>query len=111
MRLPEAAPRWPPPAAGEVEALLHYRRATRRTGTRVQRRWRAGWPACAEIPILTSWRILPVRLIKWQLSAAVVFILFGACSKPGPPYSVKDALKTFQIEPGFRIEPYIAEPD
>lgn len=38
-------------------------------------------------------------------------VLLGACSRPGPPYSPKDALKTFQIEPGFRIEPYLTEPD
>jgi putative membrane-bound dehydrogenase-like protein len=41
----------------------------------------------------------------------VSLFLLAACSRPGPPYSAKDALKTFQIEPGFRIEPYITEPD
>lgn len=35
----------------------------------------------------------------------------GACGRSGPPYSPADALKTFQIEPGFRIESFISEPD
>jgi len=34
-----------------------------------------------------------------------------ACGRPGPPYGPQEALKTFKIEPGFRIEPYVTEPD
>ena len=34
-----------------------------------------------------------------------------ACSRSGPPYSPDDALNTFKIEPGFRIERYVSEPD
>jgi putative membrane-bound dehydrogenase-like protein len=34
-----------------------------------------------------------------------------ACGRSGPPYSPKDALKTFKIEAGFRIERYVSEPD
>jgi putative membrane-bound dehydrogenase-like protein len=38
--------------------------------------------------------------------------LLGGCSRQsGPPYSPQDALKTFRIEEGFRIDPYITEPD
>ena len=36
----------------------------------------------------------------------------GGCTRAGgPPYTPEKALQTFKIEPGFRIEPYIAEPD
>jgi len=37
--------------------------------------------------------------------------LLGGCGRSGPPYSPTDALKTFTIEPGFRIESYVSEPD
>ena len=40
-----------------------------------------------------------------------VLLTLGGCGRTGPPYSPEDALRTFKIEPGFRIEPYIAEPD
>lgn len=33
------------------------------------------------------------------------------CDRSGPPYEPQDALNTFTIEPGFRIEAYITEPD
>jgi putative membrane-bound dehydrogenase-like protein len=33
------------------------------------------------------------------------------CGRSGPPYSPADALKTFKIEPGFRIESFASEPD
>lgn len=49
--------------------------------------------------------------MKRQSCVLVPLFLLAACSKPGPPYSAKDALKTFRIEAGFRIEPYITEPD
>jgi putative membrane-bound dehydrogenase-like protein len=52
-----------------------------------------------------------VRLTHWQLFSIPVCLLLISCGKSGPPYSANDALKTFQIEPGFRIEPYITEPD
>ena len=50
------------------------------------------------------------------MKARILAALFGAlllagCSKSGPPYSVSQALSTIRIEPGFRIEPYLAEPD
>ena len=35
----------------------------------------------------------------------------GACQPPLPPYSPEQALDTFQIEQGFRIELFAAEPD
>ncbi len=34
----------------------------------------------------------------------------GACQSPSPPYSPEQALETFQIEQGFRIELFAAEP-
>ena len=40
-----------------------------------------------------------------------VLLTLAGCTRSGPPYSPRDALQTFKIEPGFRIEPYIAEPD
>ena len=33
------------------------------------------------------------------------------CGHSGPPYSPSDAFKTFRLEQGFRIEPFLAEPD
>src|SRR5689334_1120698 len=45
------------------------------------------------------------------LAFLTVIVLFGGCSKSGPPYRPKDALKTLKIEPGFRIEQYVTEPD
>ena len=45
------------------------------------------------------------------VTVLAVVLTFGGCARGGPPYSPEQALKTFKIEPGFRIEPYIAEPD
>src|SRR6266542_4587230 len=45
------------------------------------------------------------------MAVFAVALLCGSCRRSGPPYSVKDALRTFRIESGFHIEPYIAEPD
>src|SRR5207247_2572218 len=42
----------------------------------------------------------------------VVPVMVIGCSRHGgPPYSPKNALNTFQIEPGFRIDLYVSEPD
>ena len=38
-------------------------------------------------------------------------VLLAACGSSGPPYSPKDALGKFQIERGWRIEPFASEPD
>src|SRR5262249_3115208 len=44
--------------------------------------------------------------------AVLLFVATSvACRRSGPPYSPKDALDTFKIEPGFRIERYVSEPD
>ncbi|MBM3773845.1 MAG: c-type cytochrome [Acidobacteria bacterium] len=40
-----------------------------------------------------------------------LFLLLAACSRPGPPFSPKDALETFRIERGFRIQTFLSEPD
>jgi putative membrane-bound dehydrogenase-like protein len=39
-----------------------------------------------------------------------VFALLAGCGKSGPPYSQKDAIKTFQIDSAYRIEPFVSEP-
>lgn len=41
----------------------------------------------------------------------MILLAAGTCRQGGPPYSPADALKTFAIEPGFRIESYASEPD
>ena len=41
----------------------------------------------------------------------VALVLAGTCRPSGPPHSPADALKTFTIEPGFRIESFASEPD
>jgi putative membrane-bound dehydrogenase-like protein len=38
-------------------------------------------------------------------------VLLSACHKSGPPYSTNDALKTFKIASGYKIEPFVSEPD
>ena len=55
-----------------------------------------------------------MSLLRTLLSCVLVlFTMTGlGCGRAsGPPYSPQDALKTFQIEPGFRIEAFAAEPD
>ena len=44
-------------------------------------------------------------------TGVIMLLLAGGCSRSGPPHSPADALKTFRIEPGFRIESYVSEPD
>ena len=44
-----------------------------------------------------------------RLLLAAVAVLAG-CGKSGPPYVVKNALKTFAIDPAFRIEEFASEP-
>jgi putative membrane-bound dehydrogenase-like protein len=48
---------------------------------------------------------------NFQSIALSLFVVAAACNKKGPPYSPKDTLQTFRIESGFRIEPFLAEPD
>ncbi len=43
-------------------------------------------------------------------SLLLIFWLLASCSRSGPPYSPKEALKTFKIEPGFQLELFVAEP-
>jgi putative membrane-bound dehydrogenase-like protein len=45
------------------------------------------------------------------LALFTVMLLFGGCRRSGPPYGPKEALRTLKIEPGFRIEQYVTEPD
>jgi putative membrane-bound dehydrogenase-like protein len=45
------------------------------------------------------------------LISLLLVLLMSGCSRSHPPYKVADALKTFRIEPGFRIEAFLAEPD
>ena len=52
-------------------------------------------------------------LSRTMLRIALIgtLILLCGCKKSAPPYSPKDALKTFKIESGYRIEPFASEPD
>src|SRR5262245_46891981 len=45
----------------------------------------------------------------WLLSIGAVVL--AGCGSSGPPYSPARALKTFQIEDGYRIERFAAEPE
>jgi putative membrane-bound dehydrogenase-like protein len=46
------------------------------------------------------------------LAACAASLSFGACRrKTEPPFAPSEALETFRIEAGFRIEPFAAEPD
>ena len=51
--------------------------------------------------------------VTTMLRIALICVLLSlcACRKSAPPYSPKDALKTFKIESGYHIEPFAAEPD
>jgi putative membrane-bound dehydrogenase-like protein len=49
--------------------------------------------------------------MRCLLAVLVVPVVVIGCSRSSPPYSPKNALNTFQIEPGFRIELYVSEPD
>src|SRR3984893_7290435 len=52
-------------------------------------------------------------LSRTMLRIALIgtLILLCGCKKSAPPYSPKEALKTFKIESGYRIEPFASEPD
>ena len=45
------------------------------------------------------------------LTVLLLAICLSACQSPAPPYSPQQALETFQIEDGFRIEIFATEPD
>ncbi len=55
-----------------------------------------------------------VTLLRCGSSQLFVFLLclFGVvnCGQPGPPYTPSEALTTFKIEEGFRIEVFASEP-
>src|SRR5918995_4941409 len=44
-------------------------------------------------------------------AALILLVVAAGCARSAPPYSPADALKTFTLEPGFRIESYASEPD
>jgi len=55
--------------------------------------------------------LLNIRFVIWLFAA---FLLFSGCrAKPagGPPFTPTDALTTFRLPEGFRIELVVAEPD
>ncbi len=52
---------------------------------------------------------LRARPAAWGFLWAI--LLCAGCRPSGPPYAPRDALATFRIEPGFRIELFAAEPD
>ena len=47
----------------------------------------------------------------WRIAALASVCLLAGCRASGPPFSPSEALKTFRIESGFKIEPFLAEPD
>src|SRR5712691_12281657 len=47
---------------------------------------------------------------RWQIACGIPLLLLAGCGKSGPPYSQKEAIKTFQIDPAYRIEPFVSEP-
>src|SRR5229473_3595114 len=49
---------------------------------------------------------------RWQIACGIpiTLLLLAGCGKSGPPYSQKEAIKTFQIDPAYRIEPFVSEP-
>ncbi len=48
---------------------------------------------------------------RWQWGAALALAALAGCRRSGPPFSPEQALKTFQIESGFRVETFASEPD
>src|SRR5437763_1716515 len=49
---------------------------------------------------------------KRYATLTIVFsLLLAGCCRSRPPYGPTEALKTFHIEPGFKIENFVAEPD
>jgi hypothetical protein len=47
----------------------------------------------------------------WRIATLVSVCLLAGCRASQPPFSPSEALKTFRIESGFKIEPFLAEPD
>ena len=52
-----------------------------------------------------------MNVARSHISAIIVVLILAGCRKPGPPYSVDDALKTFKVESGFHIEKFASEPN
>ena len=50
-----------------------------------------------------------ISLLEFSLFA--IIILLSGCRKPGPPYGVTEALKSFKVESGFHVEKFVSEPD
>ena len=46
-----------------------------------------------------------------RITLTIIAALLCGCHKSAPPYSPKDALKTFKLESGYHIENFLAEPD
>ncbi len=52
----------------------------------------------------------PAPLLVRAVLACVLGLAPGCRRGGGPPYSPAESLKTVQLEPGFRIEPFVTEP-
>jgi putative membrane-bound dehydrogenase-like protein len=52
-----------------------------------------------------------MNVARSHIYAIIVVLILAGCRKPGPPYSVYDALKTFKVESGFHIEKFASEPN
>ena len=61
-----------------------------------------------EMPVRSATAPLPLCL--FLLASAILLVAMG-CQPPQPPYSHEEALDTFQLPAGFRIELVAGEPD
>ena len=52
-----------------------------------------------------------MNVARSYIYAIIALLILAGCRKPGPPYSVDDALKTFKVESGFHIEKFASEPN
>ncbi len=55
-----------------------------------------------------------VRVVSSKIVVLAIVVAAGSssrCKQAGPPYGAMESLEAFQLEPGFRIELFAAEPD
>ena len=55
-------------------------------------------------------RSLPGCRAGIRIAPLLIAVLLGGCASEEPPYGPDEALGTFQIEDGFRIERFASEP-
>ena len=52
-----------------------------------------------------------ISIVQWKIWLGVFTVFLSACAQSGPPYSPEESLATFQIQDGFQVEVFAAEPD